>query len=56
MVGSFEESIIVYNGELYNYIEIREELKSIGLSFNTESDTEVVLKSIETWGTEALKV
>ena len=55
MVGSFEESIIAYNGELYNYIEIREELKSLGLSFNTESDTEVVLKSLETWGTDALK-
>ena len=41
---------IVFNGEIYNYIEIREQLKSLGHSFKTQSDTEVVLKSYIEWG------
>ncbi len=41
---------IVYNGEIYNYIELREELKSYGFSFKTASDTEVLIKSYEKWG------
>jgi asparagine synthase (glutamine-hydrolysing) len=42
---SFEDERywIVFNGEIYNYIELREELKEEGLEFKTESDTEVVL-------------
>ena len=35
---------LVFNGEIYNYKEIRKDLESIGISFNTESDTEVLLK------------
>lgn len=34
---------IIYNGEIYNYIELREQLKSQGYKFHTESDTEVLL-------------
>jgi len=41
---------ITFNGEIYNYIEIREELKSLGHTFKTLSDTEVVLKSYIEWG------
>ncbi len=41
--------IIVYNGELYNTDEIREQLKAFGLNFNSHSDTEVVLKSYIIW-------
>ena len=38
---------IVFNGEIYNYIELREELKKAGHKFQTSSDTEVILKGYE---------
>ncbi len=41
---------ITYNGEVYNYIELREELKSLGFIFKTQSDTEVVINSYLKWG------
>ena len=41
---------ISYNGELYNYIEVRRKLKSLGCSFSTESDTEVLLRAIDRLG------
>lgn len=44
---------MIYNGELYNYIEIRNELILEGISFNTESDTEVVFNSLFYWGVKA---
>jgi asparagine synthase (glutamine-hydrolysing) len=45
---------IVYNGELYNYQDLRPELISRGHIFRTHSDTEVILHSYEEWGTECL--
>jgi len=45
---------ITYNGELYNYVEVRNELKKAGRSFATESDTEVLLTAIDQFGWEAL--
>ena len=42
--------IIVFNGEIYNYLELREELKKIGYKFSTNSDTEVLLKGYQEWG------
>ena len=46
---------IVFNGEIYNYIEIREHLKTKGVQFNGHSDTEVLLKSYEVWGESCLE-
>ncbi|MBL4715702.1 MAG: asparagine synthase (glutamine-hydrolyzing) [Bacteroidetes bacterium] len=44
--------VLVHNGEIYNYIELREELKTLGYKFKTDSDTEVIIKSYEEWGIE----
>lgn len=41
---------ITFNGEIFNYIELREELRKNGLQFNTDSDTEVVLAAYRQWG------
>ena len=45
---------LVYNGELYNYRELRAELITRGVRFATRSDTEVVLEAWRSWGPEAL--
>jgi asparagine synthase (glutamine-hydrolysing) len=45
---------IILNGELYNYKEVREELKSKGHVFTTGTDTEVFLKSFREWGVDCL--
>ena len=46
---------LVFNGEIYNYLELREELKLEGISFTSQSDTEVVMKSYEFWGIKFVK-
>ena len=45
---------IVFNGEIYNYLEIKKELYSLGYSFDSNGDTEVILKSYLEWGTNCL--
>jgi asparagine synthase (glutamine-hydrolysing) len=45
---------ITFNGEIYNYKEIREELKSLGHCFRTGTDTEVILGAYREWGEECL--
>lgn len=44
---------LVYNGEIYNYLELREELEQAGYEFTTQSDTEVVLQAYAAWGAAA---
>ncbi len=44
---------IVFNGEIYNYEEIKSELVSLGHSFKSSGDTEVILASVQQWGMEA---
>ena len=46
---------ITYNGEMYNYLELKEELRRKGHEFVTNSDTEVVIHAYQEWGKECVK-
>ncbi len=48
------EASIVYNGELYNYLALRQELEARGRIFVSQSDTEVLLQAYLEWGTDCL--
>lgn len=52
MIFAEGKGILVYNGEVYNYKEIQVELKSLGYSFKSDSDTEVILAALHEWGIE----
>lgn len=49
--GGFLE--IVFNGEIYNFRELRDELRSRGFEFSTETDTEIILAAFECWGEDS---
>ena len=55
MTDSTGRYTIIQNGESYNYIELREELKALGYSFKTQTDTEVVLNGYIEWGEAVLE-
>lgn len=46
--------IITYNGELYNYMNLKVELEALGYKFHSKTDTEVILKSFEAWGSDCV--
>jgi asparagine synthase (glutamine-hydrolysing) len=52
----YDKYILVYNGEIYNYLEIKEKLKKLNYKFKTSSDTEVLLFSYIQWGKKCLKM
>lgn len=45
--------VVTYNGEIYNYQDLRVELEALGAKFKSQSDTEVMLSAFEHWGVEA---
>jgi asparagine synthase (glutamine-hydrolysing) len=50
MLSEDKKFVLIFNGEIFNYIEIKDELIKKGYIFNTETDTEVVLNSFLEWG------
>lgn len=54
MQSQDQRYIISYNGEIYNYLELRSELIQLGYKFKSQTDTEVVLYSYIQWGNQAL--
>ena len=55
MISDDGDVIIIYNGEIFNFIEIRKILEKLGHSFKSATDTEVVLKAYLEWGTGCLE-
>lgn len=53
-ISSDENLVLTYNGEIYNFIELRAELSELGHQFKTNTDTEVLLKAWEEWGINAI--
>jgi asparagine synthase (glutamine-hydrolysing) len=51
----FNNNVIIYNGEIYNFLEIKEELKKLNYTFDSNSDTEVILKAYDKWGIDCIK-
>ena len=54
MAGTDRAHWVVFNGEIYNYVELREELRSLGHAFRTGTDTEVILAAYREWGRDLL--
>ena len=54
MLSSDHRYVLSYNGEIYNYRELRVELEALGYWFKSETDSEIVLCALSHWGTDAL--
>lgn len=50
----FKNLVLAFNGEIYNYKDIRTTLKKLGYSFKTNTDTEVLIKAFDKWGIQCL--
>ena len=53
MVSQEGQYVLSYNGEIYNFMELREELVAKGYLFHSQTDSEVVLHALSEWGTDA---
>ena len=50
MISKSKNSVLIFNGEIYNYLEIRDLLEKEGEEFESSGDTEILLKALDTWG------
>lgn len=55
MVNPDTNDVLVYNGEIYNFKELRRTLEDNGFSFRSDSDTETLLRALEHWGLDCLE-
>ena len=55
MVSASGKQWLIFNGEIYNYVELRAELKQLGHAFHTGTDTEVLLAAYAQWGIDCLR-
>ncbi len=55
MSNENDSILIVFNGEIYNYVELRQQLLNLGHEFNSNTDTEVILKAYIQWGVNSFK-
>jgi asparagine synthase (glutamine-hydrolysing) len=55
MLTPNEQLVIVFNGEIYNYLDLKAQLAQLGCTFTTHTDTEVILMAYRQWGTAAFK-
>lgn len=54
MLDSSDSLTVVFNGEIYNFLELRQKLSEKGAVFSSQSDTEVIIKAYREWGAECL--
>ncbi len=54
MLDPGDRYVLTHNGEIYNFLEVRAELQASGVSFRSESDTEVIIESYRRWGSDCL--
>ena len=54
MVTADQQCVLVFNGEIFNYVELRAELRTLGYEFRSSGDSEVLLTAYREWGRECL--
>jgi asparagine synthase (glutamine-hydrolysing) len=55
MIGHDTSAVIVFNGEIYNFLFLKQELSKAGIQFRTNSDTEVLLQAYKYWGKDCIQ-
>jgi asparagine synthase (glutamine-hydrolysing) len=55
MLSKDGQIVLVFNGEIYNFVELREELKALGHTFRSSGDTEVLLHAYQQWGAQCVE-